>query len=147
MPSLLLLIRLALGAVFAFSGWQKVTAPVQNFEAVIEGFRVISGGPAFFLAATLPWVELILGIFLFLGLWSRVSHATLWAMNTVFLGVLASALLRNLPIKECGCFGEVLSLSLPRILAVDAALWAFFLLLFVFSKKHPPACLDDFLKK
>jgi uncharacterized membrane protein YphA (DoxX/SURF4 family) len=147
MSRFLLLSRILLGAVFTVSGWEKLTAPYQNFLAVIEGFRVLSGAPALVLARTLPWVEFVLGIFLLVGLWSRFSLGALWTMNTVFIGVLASAILRKLPIKECGCFGEALSLPLPAMLAVDGVLWGAFFFLWLVLGKTKLLSLDGLLEK
>ena len=129
-PLLLLSLRLALGAVFAVSGFQKLASPYQNFAAVIEKFEILKGANAALLAQTLPWLEFVGGVFFILGFWELFCLALLWAMNTVFLGVLAWALMRKLPIDSCGCFGEAVTLSLPKILALDISLWVFFLIYF-----------------
>ena len=128
---LLLSLRVLLGAVFMVSGFQKLTAPYQNFAAVIEKFEILRGPAVPWLAQTLPWAEFVLGVFLIVGLWERLSLLGLWAMNTVFLAVLASAILRKLPVQSCGCFGEAASLSLPQMLGIDALLWVLFLVYFL----------------
>ncbi len=132
---LLLSLRALLGCVFVVSGFQKLTAPYQNFVAVIEKFEVWQGPGVSLLAQTLPWVEFILGVFFILGLWERLSLLGLWVMNTVFIGVLVSAIARKLPIQSCGCFGEAISISLPKILAIDFSLWALFLIYFLTSRR------------
>lgn len=129
--NLLLSLRVLLGAVFAVSGFQKLMGPYQNFAAVIEKFEIL---PASFvppMAQTLPWAELLLGAFLILGLWERLSLLGLWAMNTAFIFAIITALVRKLPIDSCGCFGEAVKFTLPQILAVDGVLWVFFLVLFL----------------
>ena len=122
-------IRLILGGVFLFSGFLKLTQPHQNFLAVINTFQIVVGPPAEFIALTMPWVEFFLGLFLVLGLWTGISLAGLWFLNTLFVGVLASAILRKLPIENCGCFGEGMSLSIPQMLILDVCLWWVFLAL------------------
>ena len=133
---------MALGAVFAVSGFQKLASPYQNFAAVIEKFEILKGANASLLAQTLPWVEFAAGVFFILGFWETLSLVLLWVMNTVFLGVLASALARKLPIDSCGCFGEAVTLSLPKILALDISLWVLFLVYFFGSRRCQAPGLD-----
>ena len=142
---LMLLVRVALGAVFVVSGFQKLWMPAANFAAVIIKFEIIQGQPAAVLAQTLPWAEFIAGVFLILGLRTQLAVFILWAMNTVFIGILASAVWRKLPIQECGCFGEAISLSLPKMIAVDILLWALFLIFFLFSRRARTPSLDVLL--
>ena len=131
-------VRVLLGGVFLITGFQKLIAPYQNFAAVIEKFELIQGPSAAFLAQTLPWMEFIFGVFFILGLWEYLSLAVLWAMNTVFIGILASAIARKLPIQSCGCFGEAISLSLPHMLWIDLSLWGLFFIYFLTSRRQQP---------
>ena len=138
--------RVALGSVFIVSGFQKLIAPAENFASVIEKFEILRGPAAVFLSHTLPWVELLAGASFALGLWTPLSMATLWLMNTVFIGVLGSALMRKLPLEQCGCFGKDLSIPLPVMLGIDTAFWAAFLFLFLTRRVSTPS-LDIFLEK
>lgn len=142
-PLLLLLVRAALGGIFVVSGFQKLWTPAVNFAAVIEKFNIVHGLPVSVLAHTLPWAEFIAGVFLILGLRTRISLFVLWAMNTVFIGILSSALLRKLPIEECGCFGEAVTLSPSQMLAVDISLWFLFLFYFLVSPRVKVPSLDS----
>lgn len=138
--------RVVLGAVFVISGFQKLTAPYQNFAAVIEKFEVLQGPSVSWLAQTLPWAEWLLGVFLILGLWERLSLAGLWGMNTVFIGILSSALIRKLPIQSCGCFGEAIPFTLPQMLCIDISLWGLFLLYFLKGQSLSLPGLDRFFR-
>ena len=140
--NLLLSLRVLLGAVFLISGFQKLTAPYQNFAAVIGKFELLPDPAAVIMAQTLPWAEFVLGVFLVLGLWERLSLLGLWAMNTVFIAALVSALARKLPIESCGCFGEAIALSLPKILTLDIFLWILFLTFFVLRRSLDLPGLD-----
>ena len=144
-PFFRLLLRAALGGIFIVSGFQKLLSPPQNFAAVIEKFEIIQGPVAALLSVTLPWVELVAGILFVLGLWTTAALAILWLMNTVFIGALASALVRGLPIDQCGCFGKALSIPLPVMLGMDAVVWGLFLISFLQRKKASPS-LDTFFK-
>ena len=145
-PLFRLVLRVALGSVFIVSGFEKLMSPAQNFAAVIEKFEIIQGPTASALAFTMPWAELLGGILFVLGLWTTASLSALWLMNTLFLGVLASALARKLPLDQCGCFGKQVSIPLPVMLALDAALWALFLLSFLLRRKPVPS-LDSFFER
>ena len=142
--NLLLSLRVLLGAVFTVSGFQKLTTPYQNFAAVIDKFELLPGPAVTLMAQTLPWAELVLGIFLILGLWERLSLLGLWAMNLVFIAAVSSALARKLPIESCGCFGEAVTLSLRQILAVDVALCVLFLVFFSTSRHCELPGLDRY---
>ena len=120
-------LRLAVGSVFAVSGFIKLMQPYQNFLAIIRSYELLSGSPAVALAKTMPWAEFVVGVFLILGFWSRISILVLWVFNTVFIGVISSALIRRLPIQECGCFGDSFSLQPQQVLWLDIALWVVFM--------------------
>ena len=126
MRILLLSLRVALGALFAVSGFQKLSAPYQNFSVVIEQYEIVRGPAADLLARTLPWAEFLAGVFFMLGLWESAALAALWALNVLFIGVLSSALIRKLPIEDCGCFGGGVSLPPALTLALDTLFFALF---------------------
>ncbi len=141
-----LFLRVALGSVFIVSGFQKLISPAENFAAVIEKFDIVHGAAVTALSLAMPWAEFIGGTLLVLGLWTPVTLGALWLMNTLFIGVLASALWRKVPVGDCGCFGKNLSIPLPVMLAVDGAIWALFLLSFLLRRKPAPS-LDSFLAR
>lgn len=143
----MLLLRLAASAVFIVSGLTKLVQPYQNFLSVIQSYQVLGSGGAALAARLMPWVEFIFGVFLFLGLWLRLSAAILWVLNTVFIGVVLSALIRRLPIGDCGCFGGSFSLSPGQVLFLDAALWAAFAILMIFHKRAKAFSLDNRFEK
>ena len=136
-------LRVGLGSVFVVSGFQKLASPAQNFAAVIEKFQVVPLPVASMIAHTFPWLELVLGVLFVLGLWTRVSLFLLWAMNTAFIALLSSALLRKLPIEECGCFGEAVSMSPKAMLGLDIGFWCLFLVFFILHGRAKSPALDD----
>lgn len=143
----LTVLRVAAGAVFIFSGLVKLLQPYQNFLAVIDRFQIISGAPAVWTAHALPWMEYLFGVFLVLGLWSRVATAALWLMSTGLIGVILQALARKLPIEDCGCFGEAFSLPLNRVIFIDLALWAALFAVFTFGGEAPAFSVDRFFSR
>ncbi len=137
--------RVLLGAVFIVSGFQKLTTPAVNFAAAIEKFEVVGGPSALFIAQTLPWLEFAGGVLFVLGLWTTVSGLLLWAMNSGFTLLLASSLIRKLPIEQCGCFGEAIHLSVPHMLVLDSVFWVLFLLFFAARGRERAPSLDKAL--
>ena len=137
------LLRIVVAAVFILSGVTKLVQPYQNFLSVIQSYQVLSGWGAVAAARTVPWIEFIFGVFLLLGLWLRLSITALWMLSTVFAGIVVSALIRRLPIGDCGCFGGSFSLSPGQVLFLDAALWAAFAILMLFHNRVKVFSLDN----
>ena len=53
----------------------------------------------------LPWIELVLGVMLILGLWTRWAATATSALIAVFLAAIIRAYFLGLAIS-CGCFGN-----------------------------------------
>ena len=144
---LFFLLRVSLALVFIVSGAMKLMEPYQNFLAVVYKYKILSGWTAKAFAGAIPWVELILGVFLLKGLWTRFSLSVLWLLNCSFIAVLGSALWRKLPITECGCFGDKASLPLDKVLILDIGLWFVFAALFFFLKHAKWLSIDGYFDK
>ena len=122
MPFLLFLIRIFVGGVFVFAGWEKLMTPIQNFQAVIEAYQFLK--PPFILIAAnfVPWIELVFGAFLLLGFLTRTSAVTLGVLSLAFISLLSRSLLLHLPISECGCFGSKITLAPWQAIVLDIGL-------------------------
>lgn len=118
------LLRIIIGTVFLVSGFEKVIGPYQNFMYVIEGYDVFSPLMQEYIAKILPWMELIIGLFLVLGLWIQVSLKITALMIAGFIIIVSQALVRGLHLGECGCFGELISLPLHVVALLDSTLLA-----------------------
>lgn len=121
--NIFVLIRVGLASIFIVSGFEKLTGPYQNFLYVIEGYDIFPRLLELFTAHTIPWVEFFIGIFLFLGLWTIWALRGFLLMVTVFIVIVSQAILRQLPITECGCFGELMSFPLHIVLLFDSCLF------------------------
>ena len=122
MPFLLLVMRLFLGGIFVYSGWQKLIAPVENFMAVIEGYQFLKPPFISITAHLVPWLELTFGFFLMLGFLTRTSAAFLGILLMIFIGLLTRSLWLHLPVLECGCFGSGITLAPWQALILDSGL-------------------------
>lgn len=117
----LLIVRLVLGVLFIYMGVQKVGHPVE-FLKQIRLYEMLPESPGIFLNGTalvLPWMEILCGTALILGLWVRGAAGLIGLMLGVFTPAI---LMRTLAIRaeegtpflqiafDCGCgAGEVVA--------------------------------------
>jgi uncharacterized membrane protein YphA (DoxX/SURF4 family) len=130
----LLVVRLGLAAVFVAAAIPKITAPAA-FAVAISNYKMLPPWGVNALALTLPWLELLIGVFLALGIWRRACALVMAVLMVVFMIGFGSATARGLDIA-CGCFevGENAPASSPvRVVARDLALLTASLLLLRFD--------------
>jgi uncharacterized membrane protein YphA (DoxX/SURF4 family) len=99
-----LLARLALGGVMLVAGLLKVTKPEVSARAV-QAYQLLPFDVATYVGYGLPILEVVLGILLVLGLFTRAAAAISGVLLVAFIIGIASAWARGLSI-DCGCFGE-----------------------------------------
>jgi len=120
---ILVAIRILIGCLFVVSGFEKLIGPYQNFLYVVQSYEFC---PTIFediVARVLPWIELILGVFLITGLWLKWTLRSVLILFAMFICIVGQALLRGLPIDECGCFGSLISLPLAGVLVFDSIMF------------------------
>ncbi len=99
-----LLARLALGGVMLVAGVLKVTKPEVSARAV-QAYQLLPFDLATYVGYGLPVLEVVLGLLLVVGLFTRASAAVAGVLLVAFIIGIASAWARGLSI-DCGCFGE-----------------------------------------
>lgn len=115
-------VRWIVGLLLAVSGFEKLISPYQNFQFIIEQYQIVGSQQAALVAQILPWAELLAGVFFAVGLWTRVAGFAVLALFGIFLVAVGQALIRRLPMDECGCFGELISIPLPGVFTMDMVL-------------------------
>jgi putative oxidoreductase len=100
---LLLAIRLVLGFLFAFAGVEKIARP-EEFAQAVTNYHLLPIISVSVFAILLPWIELVAGLFLMLGLFTRGSSLLLVSLLCLFALAVAVSIARGLDIS-CGCFG------------------------------------------
>ncbi len=115
-----IILRLLLGAVFLYSAWMKLRDPWQLFAFAVDAYGVLPHWAVLFVARTLPWAELALGLLLLWGKLPRLTSAGAALLLLGFFVMMARTYAIGLKI-ECGCFGSGDPIS-PRTLARDGAL-------------------------
>lgn len=121
--------RIMIGVVFIVSAGEKLISPYQNFLYVIQGYQMFPSWGEIAVARIFPWIELITGVFLALGLWVEASLKTAAVIFCVFITVVGQAILRKLPLEHCGCFGQLIVLPLRTVILLDSALFLITVLL------------------
>jgi uncharacterized membrane protein YphA (DoxX/SURF4 family) len=101
---LVLVIRLVLGVVFIWAAIHKITHP-GDFAQDIYNYRMLPHAFINFMALTLPWLEIICGGCIILGVFVRGSALLIGFMLFIFIVAISFALVRGLDIS-CGCFSS-----------------------------------------
>ena len=115
------ILRIFIGSIFLVSSLGKLLAPYQNFLYVIQAYQVLPSWAEGLTAQIFPWIELLVGAFVFLGLWTPWALRGALVLFGVFVLVLGQALLRGLPLENCGCFGEWIHLKPQMVIVMDCA--------------------------
>jgi hypothetical protein len=76
----LLVLRIALGAVFAYAAYVKLTTPWELFAGAIADYKLLPAWAVNPLARTLPWAELLIGLVLAGGILLRAAAACVIAV-------------------------------------------------------------------
>lgn len=101
-PWVMVLIRIALGALFVAAALPKINDP-PAFAHMIYNYKLVPGLLLNDMALVLPWVELFCGLALVLGIWKQTAAGIVLAMLLVFVGALGINVLRDNAVN-CGCF-------------------------------------------
>lgn len=101
-PRVQLALRLLLGAFFVYASLDKIASPA-GFARIVYQWQVVGPVPSNLAAVTLPWVELLAGLLLIVGVWRREAALVIALLLVVFLGAAASVLARGIDVQNCGC--------------------------------------------
>jgi len=99
---LTLLFRLVVGITFIWASVYKIIEP-GDFAKSIWFYHLVPGNIINLSAIILPWLELLCGVCIILGIFYRGSIVWINVMMVVFIIALTSAVMRGLDI-DCGCF-------------------------------------------
>jgi uncharacterized membrane protein YphA (DoxX/SURF4 family) len=147
--------RLLLGGIFVYAGYAKLSYPNHNlwpyfmlkfslsanlstFAFQVESYKVLGADGSWFVAHTLPYVEIVLGLLLLIGWQFRIWAAMVTTILVGFLILVTRAYLLHMDIN-CGCFGTPEPLTLMTVLR-DSALVALAVVttLFAFQEARKP---------
>src|SRR5713226_6964625 len=138
--------RLVLGGIFIYAGYSKVFLPnhtlwplfflkfsistnLSNFAFQVEAFKLLPPWGVQFVAHTLPFTEIVLGLLVLIGWRLRIWASILTFITLGFFVVVTRAYLLHM---NCGCFATPEPIG-PRKILEDAALSALALLMTYFA--------------
>jgi uncharacterized membrane protein YphA (DoxX/SURF4 family) len=116
-PYLHMALRLFLGGMFILSAASKLPDHTE-FEEVVKNYDLLPDFMAVAYANALPWIELLVGVYLLLGILIRPSAVVTMLMGISFIVANVSSIVRGEEV--CGsCFGELASLPAWEALTID----------------------------
>lgn len=103
-PWLTVRCQMLLGALFVVAAWPKLMDP-PGFAKAIHAYALVPAWALHPMALTLPWIELVTGALLCLGLWVRAATTWITALLLVFITALGLNLAKGHAV-DCGCFTQ-----------------------------------------
>jgi uncharacterized membrane protein YphA (DoxX/SURF4 family) len=140
-------LRVAVGGIFFWAGVTKLVHP-ESFAVIVENYQVLPPLWVALVAVWLPWVELLCGLFLLIGIFVRGSALTTSVLMIIFMIMQMANLIRGLDVS-CGCFSvspEVktsATLNFFRDLPIlIGTVWLFFMALTPIADERRDAAAD-----
>ncbi len=94
--------RLIIGGIFIYASFYKIVEP-GTFARSIWYYHMVPGSLINLMALILPWLELVTGLALVLGVYYRGSVLLTGVMTVIFIVALSTAIAKGIDI-DCGCF-------------------------------------------
>lgn len=129
----LLAFRLVLGGLFVYAGAAKVLDPL-DFAQNIRNYQLVGQSLSFVAAIVLPWLEILAGLALILGVWTRGAALVVTGLLVFFIVLTAVTMVRGLDV-DCGCFGSLSRKSGWGVILEDLGMLALGLALLLAPEK------------
>lgn len=95
-------VQIALGVIFIAAALPKIVDP-PSFAHMIYNYKLVPKPILGAVALTMPWVELLCGVALVLGIWRKTAAKLVGAMLIMFIVAISINLARGNAVN-CGCF-------------------------------------------
>jgi putative oxidoreductase len=137
--------RLLLGATFVFSSTSKF--PMHSeFVNLVNAYHLLPVWIGGTYATALPWVELLIGAYLILGVLIRPSAVIAGLVSMSFIVANTSSLMRGE--KQClHCFGQVIALSPTQALIIDIIMLGVATYLVIVSRRETALSFDGWFAR
>jgi len=126
-----LIVRLAVGFIFIYAALDKIIHPGQ-FARIVYNYHLLPGSLINLMALMLPWVEVISGIALVVGMNKKGAVYIINLMVVMFIIAVGVNYFRGVNL-ECGCFtvsskakGETLDLLIRDFGLLALTVYLFF---------------------
>lgn len=97
-------IRVYVGGIFIFASVYKIQEPYE-FALSVATYQVLPLGLVNLFALVVPWIELVTGVLLIAGAWTKENAFVIMGLMAMFLAALLIALSRGYQMS-CGCFAS-----------------------------------------
>ena len=101
-PWLTVRVQIALGVLFVAASLPKIVDP-PSFAHMIYNYKIIPWALINPMALIMPWIELLCGLALILGIWKGTARTIIAALLLTFIASIGINLARGNAI-DCGCF-------------------------------------------
>jgi uncharacterized membrane protein YphA (DoxX/SURF4 family) len=95
-------VQIALGVIFVVAALPKIVDP-PSFAHMIYNYRLVPAALNNLLALVMPWIELLCGLALILGIWRGTARTIIGALLVMFIVAIGINLVRGNAI-DCACF-------------------------------------------
>lgn len=140
-PFVNLILRLFVGGTLILSAVTKLPHHSQ-FVEIVKEYDLLPYSLATAYGHTLPWVELVIGVYLLLGVLRKYSAFATILMVVSFMVANISSIARGE--HHCGaCFGETISLPVWQAMAIDVLILIATLILLLARGGRPLLSLES----
>ena len=115
-PYLITTVRLLIGLMFILSGIAKLQDP-KGFTMAVYNFRILPNALVELYATLIPYVELVAGVLLVIGLFTQLAAVGAFLTLLSFTFAIGWNLRRGAR-PDCHCFGNLFSEELSSVLVV-----------------------------
>ena len=116
--TVLLAFRAILGSIFIAASISKLAHP-DEFVTLVISYNILPYTLAELYGYLVPWLELLIGLFFILGLFTRFVSALSIPIILSFVIASSYKLLTSAG-GNCGCFGGAMPLTIEQSLTLDA---------------------------
>jgi uncharacterized membrane protein YphA (DoxX/SURF4 family) len=126
--------RLILGGIFIFTGIAKINH-ISSLVGEIKQYQILPAVLASAYGHVLPYLEILVGVILVLGIILRISASIAGLMLISFAAAKIVAMIRGLNINVCHCFGPAVPLLSTQSLAIDIIMLLLAIQIILFRKE------------
>lgn len=97
-----LIFRLVLGVTFVYASVDKIAHPDQ-FAKIVYNYKILPDFLINIFAVTLPWIELLAGLFLIFGIFTEGASLVISFLLIIFVVAISVNVFKGVDLN-CGCF-------------------------------------------